>query len=105
MDRFLSVLDRHRYSKKMNRQSDLLALLRPSTQGSPYDYELAQMVGIVVSNEQCLAQHRLPLSMWQRCEQIGCGVRHQLLHGFEVGSERFDTAIPSVSVGRCVAFR
>src|SRR5215469_18573346 len=54
----------------------------PNSQQSLQYHQLADMVGVVISDQQGLAQDCLPLSPGNLGIKIGLGIGDQLLHGF-----------------------
>src|SRR5439155_20673450 len=81
------------------------ALLRwPSTEDPSQHDQLSQVVGVMVCDEQRLAQDGLAIAVRDSGEQIGCWVGHQVLHRLEVRAEGAEASVPGGRIGWPVAF-
>jgi hypothetical protein len=67
---------------------------RPYSQGAPDEYQLTYVVGVVVGDEQQLAQVSLPRAMGNACEEIQSGVLGQPLQLLALPSKSRDAFIP-----------
>src|SRR5262245_9036417 len=68
--------------------------LRPRAERAAEHDQLAQVIGVVVGDQERLAENRLPIPVRDAGEQVRPGVGDQGLHGRKVGSEPGDTPVP-----------
>src|SRR5438445_246952 len=59
----------------------------PRAQQLPEQHQLPNVIGVVVGNEQRLAQDRLTTAMRNAGEQISIGVRDQIFHRLQISAE------------------
>jgi hypothetical protein len=66
---------------------------------------LADVVGVVIGDEQRFAKDSLTAAMRNFREQIGLGIQDELLHCLEVALNDLGALVPSCRAGRRCAFR
>src|SRR6266481_293931 len=74
--------------------------LRPGTQRTPQIDQLTQMIGVVIGQQKCLAQYRLPISVRKHHAQIRFPIAHQFDHFVKIVLECFDALFPGGLVRR-----
>lgn len=62
--------------------------------------EFAQVVGVVVGDEEGFAEDGLAGAVRERREEVRVFVLHEFDHGVEIGVEGFDRVVPGFGVGR-----
>src|SRR5262249_36836851 len=78
-------------------------LILPRAQGAAQQHEVSPGIGVVVGNEQRLAQDRLPLAVRDRREQVRGRVRDQVLHRLQIGAEGGEAPLPGAIIRRSIA--
>src|ERR1035441_8995812 len=95
---------RARGDKKLSFESQLTAetvlLLRPDPQQPPQVHHLAQVIRVVVGDQQSFTHDRLAIAPWNLREQIRLWVLHQVRHGLQVRTKFLYAAVPRGSAGR-----
>ena len=83
-----------RSSRYFVRNLSLVLFVAPSTQETPHGHELAQVICIVVGDQQSLTKDCLPVAVRERSKQIRLGVGDQIHHGLQISPERGDRLVP-----------
>ncbi len=80
-------------------RANFLVLNVPGAEEATEDDEFAEMVGVVVGDEEGFAEKVLALAPAERFEEVGLWVFDECDEGFEVGVDEFDGAVPGVVGG------
>lgn len=80
--------------------TDIADDLVPRAEDAAKQHGLAQVIRVVVSHEQSLAQDSLAVAVRNLGEQVGGFVGYQLAHRLEIRPERPETLFPSFFVRR-----
>src|SRR5215469_13999066 len=114
LERFsMCIMRPHRKAKMKRKPGSALLILPPTANlatqqlgGRPFSqraaqiHKLAEMIGIVVGEEQSLTQYRLTITMGNLGIQIGLRVFHQADYFSQVALKRFYGFIPRSGIGR-----
>ncbi len=74
----------------------------PGAEQTPQQYELADVVRVVIGHQQGFAKQRLPVSMRNRSEEAVGRVFDELLHFGQISLEGRDTRVPRCRIWRSI---
>jgi hypothetical protein len=84
----------------------LQPLIGPGTESAANEHNLTQVIGVVVGDQQCLAEDRVPrLAVSDLGHQVHIRIADKVLHRLQVAAEPLDTLIPSIVRRWCVVRR